>query len=150
MGATREPRLSHAVATRVAWSVWGLTLVLWIITLWLRTVANVGGAFERYVTAGTFIFLSTGAALVASRRPEAPFGWIILLYGVLVATEGAVIGYAAAGSNVVAAWLGIWMGLPVSALITLALLFRPGRPATFAALAVAGGTARRGQPRRRQ
>jgi hypothetical protein len=76
--------MSHAAATRLAWSVWGLTLALWLVALWLRSAANVGGVAERFVATSTFMFLSTGAALVASRHPESPFGWIVGVYGVLV------------------------------------------------------------------
>lgn len=69
--------MSHCAATRLAWSIWGLALALWIAAVWLRTVADVGGPLDRIVASVTFMAMSTGAALVASRRPESPFGWII-------------------------------------------------------------------------
>ena len=82
-----------------------------------------------------FVALSTAGMLVASRRPESPFGWIISAYGLLVGIEGVAIGYrphgsrpAAAGrlgDGTAAAWLGTWIAPVANALLTLALLLVP-------------------------
>ena len=126
---------SHRVATRLAWSIWGVSLLLWAVSLWLRTFGTVGGGVQGVVYTLAFVALSTAGALVASRRPESPFGWIVIAYGVMAACEGAAIGYAIAaaapgairplGDGTATAWLGPWVGLVAGALLTLALLLVP-------------------------
>ncbi len=93
------------------------------------------GGVQGVVYTLAFVALSTAGALVASRRPESPFGWIVIAYGVLAACEGAAIGYAIAaaapgairplGDGTATAWLGPWVGLVAGALLTLALLLVP-------------------------
>jgi hypothetical protein len=48
-GADMATLMSHRAAMRLAWSVWGLTLALWIVSLSLRSVANIGGPAERVI-----------------------------------------------------------------------------------------------------
>jgi signal transduction histidine kinase len=142
--------MNHRAATPLAWSVFGLTLALWVAALWLRSAADVGAPLDRAIAAVTFMSMATGAALVASRRPESPFGWIMGLYGVLAGIDAASIGYGAWSGNAAAAWIGTWIGLVAGALITLTLLVVPNghlpskwwRPVVWllAAAALAGGT----------
>ena len=90
---------------------------------------------ERVLSTLAFVALSTAGMLVATRRPDSPFGWIVSAYGLIVGVEGVAIGYALAlgrpgvprlfGDGTVAAWLGIWIAAVASALLTLALLLVP-------------------------
>src|SRR5215207_1125118 len=117
--------MSGQAAARVAWS----------ISFWLRTLGSVSVTFERVLATLAFVALSTAGMLVASRRPESPFGWIISAYGLLVGCEGVAIGYALAlaspgvprlfGDGTAVAWLGTWIAPIANALLTLALLLVP-------------------------
>jgi signal transduction histidine kinase len=127
--------MSRRVAARVAWAIWCVSLLIWAISFWVRTVGNVGGGIERVIATAAFFALSTAGMLVASRRPESPFGWIVSAYGLLAGIEGLVIGYAITaagpaaagrlGDGTLAAVLGLWIAPVANALLTLALLFVP-------------------------
>jgi signal transduction histidine kinase len=123
------------VYTWLAWSIWAISLLLWLASFVLRTIGNVAGGFERVLSTLAFVALSTAGALVASRRPESPFGWIVSAYGLLVGLEGLAIGYALLAANPVAAGrlgdgmgaavVGVWIAPVGNALLTLALLLVP-------------------------
>jgi hypothetical protein len=61
-----------------------MSLLLWVASFALRSFGNVSGGLERALSTLGFVALSTTGALVASRRPESPFGWIVSAYGFLV------------------------------------------------------------------
>src|SRR5215475_4904572 len=115
---------SRHQAVRLAWPIWGVAVLLWAVSFWVRSIARVGADGDRVAATLAFLVLFTAGALVASRRPESPFGWIMLTYGLVAGVEGTAIGYAlgAAGNDwplgdaTALAWVGSWVGLVGSAL----------------------------------
>ena len=90
----------------------------------------------------TALAFSTVGALVASRRPESPIGWLLcasgLLYAVMISVGeyGAYALFTERGSppgGVVAAWLGSWLYVLGANLVLYSFLLfprvRPQRPA---------------------
>ncbi|MGH2725008.1 MAG: histidine kinase [Actinomycetota bacterium] len=129
-------------AARLAWSLWGVAVfggaVAVALLVWNRAL-DAPGSFgpPGFVAAFAFIFGSVGA-LVASRRPENPIGWILLGVGVLSAIQEIGQQYAVRGLLVDpgslpgadwGAWSGEWIWIPItgSLLIFLLLLFPSGR-----------------------
>ena len=133
--ADEAPKMSCRTAAWVAWSIWSASLLLWSASFALRTFGNVSTGVERAITTLLFVALSTAGALVASRRPESPFGWIVSTYGLLVSFEGVVIGYAITatgpagagflGDGTAAAVLGVWIAPIATGLLTLGLMRVP-------------------------
>src|SRR5262245_51339521 len=127
--------MSRRGATWLAWGVWAVSVALWLASFVLRSIGNVSGGFERALSTLAFVALSTAGAVVASRRPELPFGWLVSGYGLLVGLEGLAIGYALLAGNpavagqlgdgTAAAVVGVWIAPVANALLTLALLFVP-------------------------
>lgn len=90
----------------------------------------VGGAFAA-LTALSWLLPGW---LVAARKPELPFGWLLLAGGVFLAVSAAAIGYGSAGvargwpSSVWIAWVGSWILFPHLGCMEAAyLLFPDGR-----------------------
>ena len=127
--------MNTRMAARVAWSIWGMSLLLWLASFALRSFGNVGGGVERALTTIGFVALATAGALVASRRPESPFGWLTSTYGFLVGCEGVAVGYAIVaaspavdgrlGTGTLAAVVGVWIAPVANGLMTLGLLLVP-------------------------
>ena len=127
--------LERSTATRVAWSIWGVSLLLWTFSFWVRALGGISGTVERVLSTLAFVALATAGMLVATRRPESPFGWIVGAYGLMVGFEGVAIGYALAlgrpgvprlvGDGTAVAWMGTWIAPLANALLTLALLLVP-------------------------
>jgi signal transduction histidine kinase len=131
----RKSRSSLVVG--VLYSVAAL-LVLVGVSLMISTLgerANIFG-FRGATEALAFTFASIGAVL-ASRRPSNPIGWIFLGVGLTaavqaVAQEYAV--YAIAGGNAPATslvrWVDTWIWIPVTGAVGIHvfLLFPTGRP----------------------
>ena len=69
--------LERSTATRVAWSIWGVSLLLWTFSFWVRALGGISGTVERVLSTLAFVALATAGMLVATRRPESPFGWIV-------------------------------------------------------------------------
>lgn len=131
-------------ASRIAWSVPVLALPLWIVTLslgWTRPteIAGIGlldPGRDLPVSLAVLAFLAVGA-LVASRRPENPVGWIVSglgLFGTLSAFLYEYAVYAllrrpgALPAEAEAAWLGQASGLLAFGLLPfLFLVFPTGR-----------------------
>src|SRR4051794_17225645 len=111
--------MNRRTAGRLAWSIGGVSLLLWLVSFALRTYGNIGDGFDRVVATLGFLALSAAGALVVHRRPDSPFGWFVGAYGLLVGLEGVAIGYAitsavpaaggALGDGAVAAVLGVWI-----------------------------------------
>ncbi len=93
--------MSTRAATRLAWSLFALCVVLTIASIVLFALAHVtrikdvnGG--ELISGLGLIVFPAVGV-LVASRRPENPIGWLLLAVGVIGAVTGFAGGYALYG-----------------------------------------------------
>jgi len=129
--------MSRRTITRLAWSIWALSVVLVAIKLFLQSLNDpslfLGNLFNALVLLG----FATVGALVASRRPENPIGWIVsggtLLWALGdFALEGAVYALVtvpgALPGGAWMAWLGFWVrGLGWVMVMFLLLLFPTGR-----------------------
>jgi hypothetical protein len=130
-------------ATIVAVSLWTLTMALVATTLVL--IAWTGGrplpaGFDASGTLNTLRYLvpATMGAVLATRRPHNPIGWLLLVMGLCYAAYPVVGWYTAAALFVAAdplpgwrgvAWVGNWIWVPALACLALALLLFPdGRP----------------------
>ena len=131
---------SARAASRLAWSLWALAVALTALSLVLLALnlSHPGThVFDWWLGNSTVVIDVTVGAIVASRRPENPVGWLLCLFGVAVSTSSFASQYAIyallaqpgslpAGEAMawIAAWqLPIMIGLQVSYL----LLFPTGR-----------------------
>ena len=149
--AAQDRRLRRMA--RLAWVVCGVTVAAVLVRLGLAIFdpassdassgPNVpGGGIPMAVIEVLFISaIAVIGALVASRRPQNPIGWIIgaiaLFFGLtdLVAHAYWTFELGQTGPSGAAtwtAWLATWIWLPaiVSALVLFPLLFPTGRPPT--------------------
>ena len=85
----------------LAWALWGLTLVALALVGWLNQLlvgagrpdlAVISSDLSAYVLAT--LSATTVGALLASRRPRHPVGWLLLGLGLPVAVSGVATGYA--------------------------------------------------------
>jgi hypothetical protein len=134
--------LSGSRSSRVAWALWALTCLLlaciWVLIVLHRSVPK-DVAFVLPRLAGSILVLSTGTvgALIASRCPNNPIGWMFCAAALVwdigaAATEYAIFavvevpGKLPAGN--VAVWLSAWVLVPSGlCLVFLLLLFPTGR-----------------------
>ena len=107
--------MSGRAAGRSAWGLWTLTALAAASTLLLASLNEPSSARNSAVVALVILSFSTVGALVASRRPENPIGWLFLagascwVLGEL-ALEYAVYALVTAdGSLPAGAWAG-WFG----------------------------------------
>jgi hypothetical protein len=116
-----RPRL----ATAVAWGVW---LVVVAASARLSAALDDGDGFVAYTT--FVLAFATVGALVATRRPRNPLGWILLAAGVSYVVGGttveAVEGGGTGGWVTLAAWVGGWVWMTgVAPVATFGLLLFP-------------------------
>jgi signal transduction histidine kinase len=128
-------KLSPRTAAWLAWSLWTLALGFSLATL-LMLVTN-----RSWWNAGAFFALSTTGAVIASRRPANPIGWLYCVMGFLGALTDFAQQYAFRGlvdhpgslpGAVYLAWLeqwSLWFVFPAGIALVL-LLFPTGRPAS--------------------
>jgi hypothetical protein len=143
--------MSTRATTRLAWSLAGLSVAMFVATIVLSVFARSAQSPGNWVTLGTIIselldfvsFLAFLAfplvgALIASRRPENPIGWVCLVAGLLwmliiVSEAYSSYGLAKPGSIpfpvTIHALLYAWLWVPTVGLIGiyLLLLFPDGR-----------------------
>jgi hypothetical protein len=143
--------MSAHATTRVAWSLAGLSVALFLASVALYSLERAAQSPGNWVTLGTVIsellgfvpFLSFLAfplvgALIASRRPENPIGWICLVDGLLwmlifVSDAYSAYGLTRPGSIpfpvTIHALLYAWLWVPIVGLIGiyLLLLFPDGK-----------------------
>ena len=138
--------MSTRTATRLAWSLWGLYLVLAGLEIAFAIYAE--SEVERadlepiWLTLlgalGLTVFATTGA-LVAARRPENPIGWVMYCTSLVwvlsgigeVGAEIATVRPEAVPAPQVFAWFyewSTWLAFGLSAIFLL--LFPDGRPLT--------------------
>jgi signal transduction histidine kinase len=132
-------------ASTLAWPLWALAVGLAAAALVfsiLNRKTDVAGADALLLTTlfvAVTIVLVTAGALVASRRPKNPIGWIFVGAGVSLALTGFAEGYGVyalftdPGSlprGDVMAWVWAWVGIPplFATPALLFLLFPDGRP----------------------
>jgi hypothetical protein len=132
--------MSHAAARRRAFSLWMLAMVLVIPGPVLTTVVDASTADIPFLIAFVVVQLAaaTTGALVASRLPGNPIGWIFLAMGAGLALAFAASSWSEVGlgtdsgplpGDELAAWLGSWLFIPAvfGSLLFLLLLFPTGR-----------------------
>jgi hypothetical protein len=138
--------MSPRAAAWLAWSLAALVVAMFVACLTLYVLTRSAQSPGNWVTVATvsemssfvtFLAFPLVGALVASRRPENPIGWICLAVGFLFLLLGiseyyTIYGVAQPGSVpflVVIASLGNWLWAPGVGLLTtyLLLLFPDGR-----------------------
>jgi hypothetical protein len=127
-------------ATRIAWSLWAITVALTALSalLVVLSLSHPNTPVFQWWFGNTFVVIdATVGAIVASRRPENPVGWLLCLSGVAVGASTFISQYAiyalldqpgALPAGEAAAWIASWslpiiIGLQVSYLV----LFPTGR-----------------------
>ena len=109
-------------ASRLAWSLCGLSLGLIACTLALAVLDGAGvqgSSFPLALTASALV-----GGLVASRRPENPVGWFFLAAAACFVLSGVAAEYVALGlaGGRAMAWLMSWLWVPA---VVLLLCFVP-------------------------
>ena len=117
----------------LAWALWSLTLVAFALVGWLNDLLVEAGRPDLAIVTSdipAFVLATLSAttvgALLASRRPGHPVGWLLLGLGLPVALSGAATGYAnyglmaRPGALPAADWAALYHG--VSILAALAAL----------------------------
>ena len=128
--------MSHRTASWLAWSVWLLCVVLISFALLFYFLSSPTSetrtppALTAFLRVLSLAFPTVGA-LVASRRPENPIGWIFCGTGLLYGVQAFASGYAdyALPGEEFMAWISGWIGVPVLPLagVLLVLLFPNGK-----------------------
>jgi hypothetical protein len=135
--------MSHRTAAWVAWAVWGVCVVLITLALVLDFMTeelplDVGGV--RYdpgfavLTGVLSLAYPAVGALIASRLPTNPIGWIFCGLGLIYVTRRFTIAYAdhafletlALPWGEFAAWLSTWIGFAGPTLAVFLMLLFPG------------------------
>jgi len=138
--------MSRHTAAWLAWSLWALCVALFALTMVFVFLSPPIHTDEPIRFSDPWIVLfrlmaltfPTVGALVASRRPENPIGWILCGTGFLTSVRSFAEAYADFGlagrpgllpGVEYMAWLASWMGVPValSATALLVLVFPDGK-----------------------
>jgi hypothetical protein len=137
----REGTASTRAVPRLAWSLWAVSVALTVLAVLLLVLNlnNPGAHVYNYWlenTLGALLF-STVGAIVGSRRPQNPVGWLLCLYGLANAVGHFSSQYAiyalltrpdALPAGGAMAWVSSWILPPIIGLQVLAyLLFPTGR-----------------------
>jgi hypothetical protein len=136
--------MSRSVAARLAWSLCALSLALTALSLLLLALSWGGpgvNVFDYWVETTTIaVAFSTVGALIASRRPGHPVGWLFCVIGFLAGVDhfsGEYATYAllaqpgALPAGEAAAWIRSWVWVAEGGLgVFLVLLFPTGRLAS--------------------
>ena len=128
-------------AVWLAWSIWALCVALvalGVLLFWV-TIGLVPGVFSPYLLnlCVSALSCSTVGALIASRRPENPIGWLFCASGLLFGVEvfageygmyALFVERSSLPAEVVSWWLASWVWVPATQLLLfLFLLFPDGR-----------------------
>ena len=132
--------MSPLAARRLAFGLWALAVVLVIPGPVLTTIVDAASGDIPFLIAFVAVQLAaaTTGAVVASRLPQHPIGWIFLGMGAGLALAFAAGSWAEVGlatdrgplpAEELAAWLGSWLFIPAvfGTLLFLLLLFPTGR-----------------------
>ncbi len=131
--------ISRPAAARLAWSLWALTVALTALSLLLLILNRSHHAhiFDWWLGNSTVVIDVTVGAIVASRRPENPVGWLLCVSDVAVgassfASQYAIYALLAQPDSLPAgeamAWIASWL-LPImiGLQVFYILLFPTGR-----------------------
>src|ERR671911_615592 len=136
--------MSTRTATRLAWSLWALSLTLTVLAILLLTLILSHPhthTFDDWLTSTlNAVFYSSVGAIVASRRPENLVGWLLCLWALSESISHFSAQYAMyallarpdslpAGEAV--AWVSSWLVfITIGFSVLSILLFPTGRPAS--------------------
>ena len=132
--------MSARTAARLAWSLWALSVALTGLSLLLLVLIlryPNSYIFDWWLGNALVVVDATVGAIVASRRPENPVGWLLCLSGVAVGTSSFTSQYAiytllarpgSLPAGEASAWVAAWM-LPImiGLQVSYILLFPTGR-----------------------
>jgi hypothetical protein len=147
------------VAAWALWALWALTMLGLPMTAWLDQLSRQAGRPElAQLIPGAvvgpvlgMVSATTVGAVLASRRPRHPVGWLLLACGLFMVASGVALAYAAYGllarpgalpaAHAVARY---WPATTVIAqtAISFVLLLTPHRVAALAPLALVGSADR--------
>jgi hypothetical protein len=132
--------MSARAAARLAWSLWALCLALTALSLLLSALnlSHPGThVYDYWLTNTTVVIDVTVGALVASRRPENPVGWLVCLYSLAISmsyfsSEYAIYALLAQPHSLpageVLVWISSWiLSVTVGVQVFSLLLFPTGR-----------------------
>ncbi len=132
--------MSARTAARLAWSLWALSMALTGLSLLLLVLIlryPNSYIFDWWLGNALVVVDATVGAIVASRRPENPVGWLLCLSGVVVGTSSFTSQYAiyallarpgSLPAGEASAWVAAWMLPIMSGLqVSYILLFPTGR-----------------------
>ena len=130
--------MKEPTASRLAWSIWILTVVLGVLALTLTvlngTQAESGDPFFIVLLPLTVLGFATVGALVTSRHSRNPIGWLFLAFGFLIVLAGLSDEYVIRGVRVApgslplieaALWIQNVVFIPAFALLPLVFLIFP-------------------------
>jgi hypothetical protein len=132
-------RMSPRAAAWLAWSLWALSSTLTALSILLLILTSSHSNIFDYWVESTLISVScsTVGALIASRRPENPTGWIFCALGLAAGVRHFGAEYAIYALLVepgslpfgeVLAWITSWIRVPYFSLfVYVALVFPDGR-----------------------
>jgi hypothetical protein len=111
--------MSPRAAARLSWSVFAVSVMLLLVGWGFSLAADDVPAFD-VVSSVILVVLPAMGALVATRLPANPIGWLFLAAGFLLALAGATFGYggyaldegAGLPGGVAASWVTSWAFLP--------------------------------------
>jgi hypothetical protein len=128
--------MSSRVAAWLGWSLWVLTVAFCVLSLFMPNEQN--GLSSLLLQGAWLVASSTVGAVIVSRRPGNPIGWILCAIGFLLASSvfsglyafrALVSSPGSLPAGEVAAWFSAWVQNPAySLLLYLFLLFPDGRP----------------------
>jgi hypothetical protein len=103
MGPEGQPVTARRWPAGLAWALWALPMLGLAGTAWLDHLLRQAGRPELATTVGalppilSLVSATTVGAVVASRRPSHPVGWLLLALGVALGVNGVVSEYAPYG-----------------------------------------------------
>jgi hypothetical protein len=132
--------ITPRAASWLAWSLWALSVALTALSLLLLALIRSHPGthiFDWWLGNSTIVIDATVGAIVASRRPENPVGWLLCLSGVATSTSTFTSQYAiyallaepnSLPAGEAMAWIAAWM-LPIMNGLQVAylMLFPTGR-----------------------
>jgi len=132
--------MSPRAATRLAWTLWAISVALTassLVLLVLNRSNPDAHVFDWWISNALVVIDATVGAIVASRRPENPVGWLLCLSGVAVGTSSFTSQYAiyallarpgSLPAGEAMAWISAWL-LPImiGLQVFYLLLFPTGR-----------------------
>jgi hypothetical protein len=130
-------RGTTSAVPRLAWSLWALTVALTALGLLLLIPNHSAYVYDYWLenTLGALLF-STVGAIVSSRRPENPVGWLLCLLGLAYAighfsSQYAIYALLARPDPLpggqAMAWISSWILPPIVGLQVFSFLLFPNR-----------------------